>query len=567
MKKLLMLLGTTTVLFLACNVNWNDLAIPEQVKVDTRPDLYLPLTPNLFTGNERGKYSPEKLITDNLSPAKVKEMIGKSMTGITVATYKDPAGKPDETIPQTYLLRYPIMEMQLDLSQYMEQLNVDRHPTGYPVDSGYPPGVTLSPPISIVKDEKVELRDMANLVTTMNYTRFGIKIKGNYAGILQVDISNGDADGFSVKESKGTYDSGYTYFVSSYDPAKTWTPDKHGTLTLNISLLQSPQGGNISPEFVLDWTTATVHPSGSGLADSVPLDLSSLGDTLENIQFETVTAYLYASGLSGSNATVSLTSGGSPLVATDTPLKDAADVPKFADGGEYAGPLPPRSTASDINLTGTLNKSLVPEAGVKLDYVVSFTKIELTNTPGNSNIGKTISAVLLIKLPLEFKYTGEEFTDTGTTYSDSKTGASITNSDYVEFKMKDAGDYSTMLGDEDLLKPIKEELPDDVTLDLKNLSLILTGCDTTLLPGVSIAIKQRSDAPTGMLIDFRSYAPGEDIRLNFKVEDDKPFAPVIHILLRKGTGGSAVLALGNGGQFRFGLAVEVESKLDATIEL
>jgi hypothetical protein len=576
MKKLLMLLGTTTVLFLACNVNWNDLAIPEQVKVDTQPGLYLSLTRNLFTGEERGKYSPEKLITDNLSPKKVKEMIGDSMPGITVATYtyKDPAGDPDKPIPQTYLLRYPIMEMPLDLSQYMEQFNVNLPNIELNVDNipGYTPGGSFEDsPLPIPGLEKpvtVELRDMANLVKTMNYTRFGIKIKGNYKGILQVDISNGDDKGFSVSgESEEAYEAGgYTYFVSSYDPAKEWTPKEHGTLTLTIKLLKAPEGGNISiaPEFVLDWTTATVDPGTAGtLEGEMPLDLTSLKTTLEGIEFTKVEAYLYVSGLSGSKATVSLTSGDTELVPSGS-LTDAA-APKFVDGDEYAKALPLSSTASSIELTETLNASL--STGQMITYKVEFEEMSLPLEETEAGKEPIISAVLLIKLPLEFKYTGEEFSDTGTTYSDSKTGADITDSDYVVFKMKDFDIATIFKGDDDLLKPIKDELSgNDVTLNFKNLSLILTGCDTTLLPGVSIAIKLHKGADTGRLIDFSS-SPGKDIRFDFEMEDDEPFVPVIHILLKKGEDGSAVLALGNGGQFRFGLGVEVESKLDATIEL
>ncbi|MDR0374300.1 MAG: hypothetical protein LBH85_01055, partial [Treponema sp.] len=405
MKNPLILLGATATLFLACNVDWSDLSMPEQVKVATTPGLYLPLTKNLFSG-EFEKYSPEKLINDKLSPGKVKEMIGNNMSGITVSTYKDPSD-PDAAL--TYLLRYPLAEMPYDLSQYMASLEIEAPSISLNVGNGIsapPPGTPLPSPIPF-PSVNVDIRDMANLVSSLTYTEFGIKIAGNFERGMEVHItdSNAPANGGFDLTSTGVYKSdGYTHFVKSNG---TWKPSKSyaSLIIIDMTLTHYPNApvdssGNITiqPEFILDWTEVIVNPGDiEKLEGELPLDFFELGQTLNGITFPagSVEAYLYTSGLPQSTAAItlkSITITPSSVMHTlvdQAPLRESNAPELPSDGSPYMEPIPPSSLTDPpplgaIDLTDTLNSSLSGE--VKLSYIVEMGQITLNNGDRNGAI-------------------------------------------------------------------------------------------------------------------------------------------------------------------------------------
>ncbi|MDR0556426.1 MAG: hypothetical protein LBG43_00940 [Treponema sp.] len=598
MKKLLMSLGVTAVLFLACTVNWSDLSMPEQVAIETTPALYLPLTRNLFSG-EFEQYSPEKLIDENLSPSKIKEMLGENMSGIAVSAYEDPAN-PDA--PLTYLWRYPLAEMPYDLSEYMVNLEVEAPsitldiggdlPEGIPKDLLPKSGDPLPNPIPFDPIE-TNIHDMANLVSSLTYNKLGVRIKGDFAGALEVHITDGNAvanGGFELI-STGAYDDskGYTEFATS----GVWKPSKHHqTLTIAMTLTHYPDAVGddgkltVAPEFVLDWEEATVYPGDTGkLEGYLSLDFSEdLGETLKGITFpdDSIKAYLYISGLPPADVRTTLTStfsdetGGDKTISLveDQPLAGDAVAPELpSDDSPYEEAIPPSSLADAdnpdgaIDLTGPLNASLNGKG--RLNYIVEMKSIDLER---KNLISGKISAVLLIKLPLALRYSGAPFESNAKYHKNDSESPSelVDNSDYLKFEM-DGLDFSGMFGDDDLLEPIKERIDSGGVsgqLVLKDISLILTNCDITLLPGVRIAIKQNKDALTGTLIDFSSPDPSGDIPITLKIDANAPFTPSIDILLRKDASGDfATLSLKKDGRFRFGLIVEIESALDATVTL
>ncbi|MDR1219088.1 MAG: hypothetical protein LBK73_05695 [Treponema sp.] len=583
MKKALMSLGVTAVLFLACNVQWSDLTMPEQVKVETTPGLYLPLTSNLFSG-EFERYSPEKLIDEKLSPGKVKEMIGGNMSGITVSTYKDPG---DPNAPLTYLLRYPLAEMPFDLSQYIMNLELEAPSISLDVGSGMPlaPGAQLPKPIAFPPVE-ADIRDMANLISSLTYTRFGIRIAGNFEDALTVSITDGNtaANGGFEMTSTGTYNAkdNYTDFVSS---SGTWKPSKdHAALTIAMTLTKYPSTVSdgkltIAPEFVLDWDTAIVNPGDSGILEGeLPLDFHSLGETLNGIRFpdDSIKAYLYTSGLPDSDAKITLTSIGassSNILVNEKNLAEAFAPDLPTDDAPYMELIPPSSLADTpdnpggaIDLTSTLNASLSGE--VTLNYTLEMGSLTLEKSALKE--AKTISAVLLIKLPLALQYSGATFNSKGnyyTNYSESP----VNKNEYLKFEM-DELDLSDIFGDDDLLEPIKEGINSNGVsgqLALNKLSLVLANCDASLLPGVCIAIKQNKEVDTGVLIDFSNSDPKGDIPIELTIKADEPFAPSIDILLKKKSPNDnfVELSLKEGGRFRFGLIVEIEAALDVTVTL
>ncbi|MDR1073621.1 MAG: hypothetical protein LBL45_08095 [Treponema sp.] len=583
MKKPLMSLGVTAVLFLACNVQWSDLTMPEQVKVETTPGLYLPLTSNLFSG-EFEQYSPEKLINEKLSPGKVKEMIGDNMSGITVSTYKDPG---DLNAPLTYLLRYSLAEMPFDLSQYMMNLELEAPSISLNVGSGMPlaPGAQLPKPIAFPPVE-ADIRDMANLISSLTYTGFGIRIAGDFEDALTVGITDGNtaANGGFEMTSTGTYNAkdNYTDFVSS---SGTWKPSKdHATLTIAMTLTKYPSTVSdgkltIAPEFVLDWDTAIVNPGDSGILEGeLPLDFHSLGETLNGIRFpdDSIKAYLYTRGLPDSDAKITLTSIGassSNILVNEKKLTEAF-APEFpADDAPYMELIPPSSLSDTldnpggaIDLTGTLNASL--SGKVTLNYTLEMGSLTLEKSKLKET--ETISAILLIKLPLALQYSGSSFNSKGTYYTNGSESP-VNKNDYLKFEM-DELDLSDIFGDDDLLEPIKEGINSGGVsgqLALNKLSLVLANCDASLLPGVCIAIKQNKETETGVLIDFSRSDPKGDIPIELNIKADEPFAPSIDILLKKKSPNDnfVELSLKEGGRFRFGLIVEIESALDVTVTL
>lgn len=604
MKKPLMPLGAVALLFLSCNVHWSDLTLPEEVKIETTPGLYLPLTNNLFGGEEFEKYSPEKLIKDNLSLAKIKERIGANMSGITVSTYEAPGSEIPGGHPPTYLLRYPLAEMPVDLSKYMEGLKIEGD-GGEPITFDIPdlppwPGLSpdyLPPIATLIPDESqrtksttVDIRDMADLLTSLTYTTLGIKIKEKLEGVLEIKLRDGNTSGDGLDlVLKGTYNEAEncTYFVDSIETGKTWKPSGK-QLAITMTLIDYPPNYSgagatltITPEFVLEWTEATINPGENGtLKGEMPLDFSELGGTLEGISFPagSIKAYLYTSELPESDAKITLTSistTASVILVDDKSLHDVPVAPELpADGAPYDQAIPPSSLADSdnpdgaIDLTGTLNSSMREE--VTLKYEVAMGAITLKKSDLEES--KTISAVLLIKLPLALEYHGSSFDATGD-YRKNGLGDPVTKSDYLTFEIKDFN-FSDIIGDDDLLEPIREEFKSGGVsgrLELTNISLVLANCDVSLFPSVCIAIKQNKEAKDGILIDFSDDSPnsaGKDIPITFDLDPNEPFTPSIEILLKKDQNKDfTTLSINEDGKFSFGLIVEIESALDATIAL
>ncbi|MDR0707046.1 MAG: hypothetical protein LBF60_04100, partial [Treponema sp.] len=334
----------------------------------------------------------------------------------------------------------------------------------------------------------------------------------------------------------------------------------------------------ITPEFVLKWTEATVNPGENGtLEKELPLDFSELGGTLEGLRFpaNSIKAYFYTSGLPESDAKITLTStseaGGATLV-NDKPLHEA-DAPELpADGAPYNKAIPPSSLADEdagddgaIDLTDTLNTSLSGKE-VTLSYALNMGSMVLKEKDLKES--KTISAVLLIKLPLALEYHGSPFNAAGT-YFKNDSDEPVEKSDYLTFEIKDF-DFSDIIGDDDLLEPIRDEFKSGGVsghLDITKISLVLANCDVSLFPAVCIAIKQNKTASEGVLIDL-SDSTGKDIPITFDLDPDEPFTPLIEILLKKERNEDfATLSIKEGGKFRFGLIAEIESALDATVAL
>ncbi|MDR2193338.1 MAG: hypothetical protein LBP19_02585 [Treponema sp.] len=450
--------------------------------------------------------------------------------------------------------------------------------------------VSNNPP----EPSSVSIRDMANLVESVTYTELGIRIAGDYKDVFKITVSDGNtSDGKLDFTSTGDYrNDGYTYFVDSpaaLNATNTWKPPKNRSdLDITVELQKFPpldsEGNiNVQPEFVLEWTEASVNPGGNGeLTDTLPLDLTALGKQLNGIQFGgPVEASLYVSGLLSTTATASFTIGPvtinhQTIPATSigplplTPLPPDA-MPKFSDDDIVTTWPTPSSLPMSLPLTDPLNISLVTE--VPIVYTVNIG--DTTITKEEVEAGSTISAIMLLKLPLSLQYTGAPFTDADAANYETIDGRDIP--DLLIFKMKDENgvnelDFNDMLGDgdDDLLDPIKDG---DVPFELTNISLFLTNCDTSLLQGMWLAIKPDKNNSTakGKLIPL-SGDTGRDILIADLGRNAK-LTPAIEILVEK-TGVRetdnkpyADLPLKKDGKFSFGLRVEVDSTINESFTL
>jgi hypothetical protein len=381
-KATMVILGTmAAVLLAAC-----DFAMPASVKVQGSPGVHLPLG-NPFSG-DNADLSPANLLSMN----KIEEFLGGGSMPVSLYKYEDP------TAPTilTYLIRYPLADMSYDLSSYMQNdVKIPAIPQEL-IAASNAPGVSFPMPQPI--ERTVPLGSMADLVTSVSYTKIGIRIPGNYKDKLKVSIST-----FGITDNQGTIAGDYTEFVKTSVSATAWSPEE---ITISITVL-APLSGTIAPEFVLEWTTAKVKAGTNGnLTGNIPLNFASLNDVFAGIQFkdDAVEAYMYVSGLpNSSNNTLALTakkgSADSSDVQSATALSDAA-LPQLVSGETYIGSIPADSLTSidNIDLTGTFNDAIGET--VALGYTVSMgNELEIQN---GEKTGK-VSAELLIKLSLDLK--------------------------------------------------------------------------------------------------------------------------------------------------------------------
>ncbi|GHU96627.1 hypothetical protein FACS189483_00150 [Spirochaetia bacterium] len=414
------------VVLMAC-----DWAIPEKASVQASPKFELPLGIKLN-------------ISDYLDMDNILGDLSGSVPGVKIYKYENTSialGAPlaninGATDVQTYLMRYPIANMPLDLGTSVpEQIDLGTVPvpsipaaatsaltgkaiyatndglyiaesdwTGLstPVQTvltgaGFKHAVvTAIPPMTIIDlENEVELgKWMKNILLASGV---GITIEGDRSAAIELAVpalgvgtkvptDNGATtyeagiyNSFTNKTSYTDTDGSYTTLLPSSGASVDNTNLKVYVRIINPTLLT----GNLHLGLNFSWATAQVSPGTAGkLEDEFPLpDMKSLIEMLGGLKFAALPAYLYVDGMPGQNATMTL----SAEVAAD-PLVDPPAYHYFLSGGASGASIlmdkSPTLTSTDISGTGDIKTY----TGVIPTYSASFDMKGLLNGDYTGNL-------------------------------------------------------------------------------------------------------------------------------------------------------------------------------------
>ncbi|MCL2127251.1 MAG: hypothetical protein FWH38_03260 [Treponema sp.] len=537
--------------------------IPQSLTIKGNPGVYLPL------GSPFASLDQDDRLESKISPASIREMMNKS---VSETSTDRPARIYDyqldsalgsqlgiDPATQTYLIHYPIVSMQLDLMEYVDDAMSDyedNEPATYVIpaaianiitqnifDSQYPSGcfLTLDGPKTSPGDPlfSVNLSDMYKLVYEVNGERFGIQIgySATFEQNIMVRIPALGIGGSGPNDyQKGVKDGDKLVF---YNPAKTtFSPadlGEGGMLEIYVKLT-GPCSGTINPEMVFIWTSAEIDTSGKNLSGSYPVE-NSLGEFLgQGVDFKKVEGYIYVDG-AGDGGTITLKAGSNDILS-DSPLTQKPS-PVFQD--PYTKKLPDSSLNAPIDLLGLLNSG-----GSVLEYEINIP----TMTINNSNTSEVITADLVILLPLELEIT----TPASGAYANT----------YVKLDLEDLFPDP---GDGDLF--MRESQDNGLLNNLDYVKIIIINPNITVIDMSRLAVLVTAKNYSN-IIDFSLASPY--LQIDFK-DLPYPFSPKFEILLKRdgGSGSPGTFritrpAQGKEQSFNFSLAVEARANIDYTID-
>jgi hypothetical protein len=240
---------------------------------------------------------------------------------------------------------------------------------------------------------------------------------------------------------------------------------------------------------------------------------------------------------------MTLTAGGTNLVTNESINQVSLDSGSLKFTDETAtGPIPMPSINQDINLT-----SLFTTDTGSLQYRINVTKVSIDP----SQTDKTITAELLIKLPLEFTVSGDLVTIEGT------------SSSYKELKLKPLKSISDS-GSSDLFGRSGKE--DDLLRGVDGVTLGYYNYKNEILDGLSLFTGKITNGTwEGDIWELNRTSPPDGIIIDFDQKDVAyPFTPQFKILVKD----SVNLKIGRltgGAKLDFSLVVDAQATIDQTI--
>jgi hypothetical protein len=507
MKKLtiglLCLTGAMLGFFLSCE-------IPQSVTIKGQPGVYIPL------GNPLNGLDEDQRLENYISTAKIREMMDSSGTTSNLAIY-DYRGYDDPTV-QTYIVHYPITELKLDLSEYINDVvNDDNTTFSYTIPteittisadlfiSNFPNGAYLTgngpqdvegAPLFLVS-----LVDMAKLVKEVNGGPFGLEmdlgIDSSFKENIWVkipafginDYVQGIAEGGKLKFAKTPVDG---KFIPKQQPEGHLNENDELEIFVKATGICS---GTIAPDIVFEWTTAIIDTSDNdSLKGEFQLE-NSLGEFLGNsVHFKDVQGFIYVNGVD-SATTLTLTVDGTTLGSANQTLLNKSRPALM----ESIIELPAQSLAAPIPLASLLNSNAA------LGYQFKIPEMTITN---NVDLG-SITVDLVVLLPLDFMVTAQS-----------------SMPDYVKL---DLGDIFPDTGNDDLF--FREGKGDDLFDNLESVTILLKNVQNTVIESKISILVTDSDGYSG------KFDLTEGGKLELEMDDlPYPFNPRFEIILEKDDG-------------------------------
>ena len=494
--------------------------IPQSITIKGNPGVRIPL------GRLSSMFDEGESITDFVSAGKIREMMGSGSTGLNIYDYRGLAVPSDV---QAFLIHYPITEMTLDLSEYINDAmeNADTDFTFTIPNLGdahvnpqalFQPGGIYQNGCFIVNNGgtaelsgtegdplfTVPLGDMATLLSSVKggAGAFGLKLEEGYApsfvDALQVKIPALGITNYIY----GHVEDGALVFVNAAE--HTFNPQTLTGNELKIYIkFTQPCSGVIAPKLILDWDEAKVKTPSGGMNGTYPIDIG-LGDFLgSGVQFNDVRGYVYVGGIGNSPAKLTLKLDNAPVTGANNASLTEKPRPSF-NSDPFTGVIPAQSLASNLDLAGILGAS-------SLEYEISID--EMTLDADDVDEGTVIFADLVILLTLEFK---------------------ITDPNPSEYVKLDFGNvFPEPEDDKDIF--MREGKDDDLFNSLDWVEIALSNIENNIfeLDKLAIRVENTGTATYINWIDFSEQNPSLRIDMD---ELPNPFTPKFEILLKKDTG-------------------------------
>ncbi|MDR3170840.1 MAG: hypothetical protein LBU17_04335 [Treponema sp.] len=499
-----------------------DFQIPESLTVQGEPGVYLPLG-NPFTG--------DMTVTHYFNEETIKDLMGGAEAGVTLYKYKF-ADSSDFSGVQTYLMHYQIAKMNLDLSQYVKELDVTG---GIGTPDDYIPGTGGQVSITI------PLGEMTEWVTSVKGAQFIVTLDfGGEIPTMGVSVAfniNGQ-DQTETKDDSGNFT----------HPPLELKPQDHNSITINITV---PFGYSFKPALDFDWESATIQPKkGEGL-DYNGNYTFSIGDLInylgKGVSFKSIPTYMYVGLPEDWEPTITLSvDGGEPVkkgIVHDSmpklPLNDDKEIESIDFGGDA------------LEFTDFLIPS--QDNSIALSYEMIMEEIPIKN----DDTLQTITIDLVIVLPLKFEIFGSP-----TTPGNYDSLTSEQKDQYDNFVKLELGDLLPDTGDDDLFGRTGKE--DDLFESLDYVKIYLNDCHNTIVKdGFSISIIAGKTYSNVLTLNN-----GESDSIKIDLDElPYPFSPKFEILIPKSDGMDyGTLSIGSGtAEFDFSLVVEAKAKINQTI--
>ncbi|MDR2536299.1 MAG: hypothetical protein LBD29_09755 [Treponema sp.] len=489
------------------------LDLPESVAVKGDPGLYVPVGNISEVGGENNIK-----ISSYISHEKIQEMMNKNDADSPIGVYEYEKSSLEAL---TYLIHYPIAEMNLNLTEYVQAIDAAKSIPDSTEGFIQGTGGYISIPIP--------LGTMPQWIKTITNAQFTITLTMHGSGTVEVKFNKGPSA--DVEQSKPFSEGGTVSFDSG--PIPLFNPQEGITISV-----KAPPGTSFSPSFDFDWEQAAVVPNNNNEEGKFTgfledLDVTSLTRFLGDVEFREVLGYVYVEGLPGAGS-MAVTVDGDSLLDNGVPSKpiDPQSLPGLEDSPSLGGSI------GTINLTELFNQ----DRSFKLGYAISMEEVTIQK----SSSLETIKADMVIKLPLEFLVSGEV--------------VSLPDAaKYVKLDLKASNGNSMLPAFTDDLFGRKSESSDNPIKSIDYITVKVKDIVNDVLPGIGLLITYEKNQQA---LTLTSGTTGE-----LKLSDiPNPFIPRFDILLpAEESDEKGVLKIGRGNsELDFFIAVEAKAKIEYT---
>jgi hypothetical protein len=504
------------------------------VRVKSNPGLYLSLG-SPFAGGEGGMSLSEYLSVDGL-----KKQLGGESQNIDILEWDS---DPDSNV-QAYRVRYPVADINIDLSEYVESMDVASNlPTA---QSGWIPSTTGSEiEIPLPLDSMSFAHDVTNvkISVTLKFAETTGTTPPDENQTGETTVPDGvtvtfKGDVFGNTESTQTDNKWTSPNIATFQPAT----DKI-SIAVTVPAATVPSVRWFSPELGFEWEKADIEPEGgTTLSGKYPLDFSNFGSFMgDGVSFSDVSGYMYLKNdLNQTSPTLKLKWNKTGEVEEEVDIGQ-----KTIEGVVENWTNENFSPSDDTNKKIDLNKLFTHS--LTFEYELTLNKVTVQKTESKTGL----LADMVILLPLEFK-----LTESSSIFKDDSGKA------YGKLNLEALNMSS---GNNDLLGRTSGNDQDSMFKNMQDAKILISGYRNDMIDGLAFGVVKKEDST--QLIKESDLGTGS-ASIDLTVTDlEYPFNPKFELLVPSGD----VLTIkkkqdGKDPTIDFTIAVEATTDLDYQVK-